>query len=161
RPVRARAARALRPRSPVPRRGHRAGGGAMSAPLRLGTRKSLMATSQSRRVAERLAQATGRRSELVGITTFGDVSRAHLTQLGGTGVFVSELRNALIAGAVDFAVHSLKDLPTKRDDRIELAALPPRGSGPGPRGASRSSGCSGRTWNMSRFAAMPTLVWGR
>ena len=98
----------------------------MSAPLRLGTRKSLMATSQSRRVAERLAQATGRRSELVGITTFGDVSRAHLTQLGGTGVFVSELRNALIAGEVDFAVHSLKDLPTKGDDRIVIAAIPPR-----------------------------------
>ncbi|GGO13902.1 porphobilinogen deaminase 1 [Microbispora rosea subsp. aerata] len=98
----------------------------MTAPLRLGTRKSLMATSQSQIVADRLTALTGRQVELVGVTTFGDVSRAHLTQLGGTGVFVSDLRGRLLAGEVDFAVHSLKDLPTKPDERIAMAAIPKR-----------------------------------
>ncbi|GIH46203.1 hydroxymethylbilane synthase [Microbispora rosea] len=95
----------------------------MTAPLRLGTRKSLMATSQSQIVADRLTALTGRAVELVGVTTFGDVSRAHLTQLGGTGVFVNDLRGRLLAGEVDFAVHSLKDLPTKPDERIAMAAI--------------------------------------
>ncbi|WP_182872895.1 hydroxymethylbilane synthase [Microbispora sp. H10670] len=98
----------------------------MSTPLRLGTRRSLMATTQSGIVAERLTALTGREVELVGVTTFGDVSRAHLTQLGGTGVFVNDLRGRLLAGEVDFAVHSLKDLPTKQDERIALAAIPER-----------------------------------
>ncbi|WP_405088170.1 hydroxymethylbilane synthase [Microbispora sp. NBC_01389] len=98
----------------------------MSTPLRLGTRRSLMATTQSRIVADRLTALTGREVELVGVTTFGDVSRAHLTQLGGTGVFVNDLRGRLLAGEVDFAVHSLKDLPTKQDERIALAAIPER-----------------------------------
>ncbi|GLW98379.1 hydroxymethylbilane synthase [Microtetraspora sp. NBRC 16547] len=98
----------------------------MIAPLRMGTRKSEMATTQSGLVAKRLTELTGREVELVGITTYGDVSRANLTQLGGTGVFVSELRNKLIEGEIDFAVHSLKDLPTADDPRITLVATPPR-----------------------------------
>ncbi|MEZ0071583.1 hydroxymethylbilane synthase [Planotetraspora sp. GP83] len=98
----------------------------MSDPLRLGTRKSLMATTQSQLVADRLTALTGREVRLVGVTTFGDVTKAHLTQLGGTGVFVSELRNKLVEGEIDFAVHSLKDLPTTPDERIVIAAIPPR-----------------------------------
>lgn len=98
----------------------------MSAPLRMGTRKSEMATTQSGLVAKRLTELTGREVELVGITTYGDVTKANLTQLGGTGVFVSELRNKLIEGEIDFAVHSLKDLPTAEDPRITLVATPPR-----------------------------------
>ncbi|ETK34495.1 hydroxymethylbilane synthase [Microbispora corallina] len=98
----------------------------MTAALRLGTRKSLMATTQSQMVADRLTALTGREVVLVGVTTLGDVSRAHLTQLGGTGVFVNELRARLIAGEIDFAVHSLKDLPTKQDERVVVAATPPR-----------------------------------
>ncbi|GII88476.1 porphobilinogen deaminase 1 [Sphaerisporangium siamense] len=94
--------------------------------LRLGTRRSLMATTQSQRVADRLTALTGRPVELVGVTTFGDVTKAHLAQLGGTGVFVSALRDKLIEGEIDFAVHSLKDLPTASDPRILLAATPPR-----------------------------------
>ncbi|MDH2426792.1 hydroxymethylbilane synthase [Sphaerisporangium sp. TRM90804] len=94
--------------------------------LRLGTRKSLMATTQSRLVAERLTALTGRPVELVGITTFGDVTKAHLAQLGGTGVFVSALRDKLIDGEIDFAVHSLKDLPTAPEPRVVIAATPPR-----------------------------------
>jgi hydroxymethylbilane synthase len=95
-------------------------------PLRLGTRRSLMATTQSARVADRLTELTGRAVELVGVTTFGDVTKAQVTQLGGTGVFVSALRDKLIDGDIDFAVHSLKDLPTTQDPRVVIAAIPAR-----------------------------------
>jgi hydroxymethylbilane synthase len=95
-------------------------------PLRLGTRKSAMAVTQSRQVARMITERTGREVELVGVTTFGDVSRAQLAQIGGTGVFVSALRSSLLAGDVDIAVHSLKDLPTAQPDGIELAAVPGR-----------------------------------
>ncbi|MBA9001438.1 hydroxymethylbilane synthase [Thermomonospora cellulosilytica] len=91
--------------------------------LRLGTRKSLMATTQSRHVADVLEERTGVTVELVGVTTEGDVSRAHLAQIGGTGVFVSALRDRLLSGEVDFAVHSLKDLPTGPAEGIALAAV--------------------------------------
>jgi hydroxymethylbilane synthase len=85
-----------------------------------------MAMAQSGDVARLLTERTGRPVELVGITTLGDVSREHLTQIGGTGVFVSALRESLLAGEVDFAVHSLKDLPTGTVPGITLAAVPPR-----------------------------------
>ncbi|MFI6601860.1 hydroxymethylbilane synthase [Nonomuraea sp. NPDC050536] len=94
--------------------------------LRLGTRRSLMATTQSQMVADSYVSLTGRAVELVGITTFGDVTKAQVAQLGGTGVFVSALRDKLVEGEIDFAVHSLKDLPTKQDERFTLAALPAR-----------------------------------
>ncbi len=95
-------------------------------PLRLGSRKSPMAIAQSRQVAGMITARTGRPVELVGVTTLGDVSRAQLTQIGGTGVFVSALREALLGGAVDLAVHSLKDLPSGPAAGIVLAAVPPR-----------------------------------
>ncbi len=94
--------------------------------LRLGTRRSLMAMEQSRQVAAAITRLTGRDIELVGITSRGDVSAEQLTQIGGTGVFVSALRTALLAGDVDFAVHSLKDLPTGPAEGIALAAVPVR-----------------------------------
>ena len=78
--------------------------------LRLGSRKSPMAIAQSRQVAQMITERTGREVQIVGVTTEGDVSRAQLTQIGGTGVFVSALREALLGGHVDLAVHSLKDL---------------------------------------------------
>ena len=96
------------------------------APLRLGTRRSPMAMAQSAHVAELLTARTGRQVELVGLSTTGDVSRAELTQIGGTGVFVSTLRERLLDGSVDFAVHSLKDLPTWTESGLVLAAVPPR-----------------------------------
>ncbi|MEV8636060.1 hydroxymethylbilane synthase [Streptosporangium sp. NPDC051023] len=98
----------------------------VAPPLRLGTRRSLMAMTQSGLVAARLTELTGRAVELVGVTTFGDVTKANLTQLGGTGVFVSALRDKLIEGEIDIAVHSLKDLPTTQDPRVVIAAIPPR-----------------------------------
>jgi hydroxymethylbilane synthase len=95
-------------------------------PLRLGTRRSQLATTQSQLVADRLTAATGRPVELVTVTTVGDTSRAALAELGGTGVFVSARRDALLAGEVDLAVHSLKDLPTAAAEGITLAAVPLR-----------------------------------
>ncbi len=99
-----------------------------SAParLRLGTRKSPMAMAQAQQVARLITELTGREVELTGITTFGDVSRAQLAQIGGTGVFVSGLRARLLDGDIDVAVHSLKDLPVAQPPEIELAAVPAR-----------------------------------
>lgn len=94
--------------------------------LRLGTRRSKLAMAQSGQVADAVHQLTGRPVELVEITTYGDTSREHLAQIGGTGVFVAALREALVRGEVDFAVHSLKDLPTAQPDELVLAAVPPR-----------------------------------
>ena len=94
--------------------------------LRLGSRRSPMAIVQSQQVAGLITERTGRQVEIVGVTTFGDVSRAQLTQIGGTGVFVSALREALLSGEVDLAVHSLKDLPAGPAEGILLAAVPPR-----------------------------------
>ncbi|WUR82037.1 hydroxymethylbilane synthase [Streptomyces phaeochromogenes] len=94
--------------------------------LRLGTRRSKLAMAQSRQVADAVSQVTGRSVELVEITTYGDTSREHLAQIGGTGVFVTALRDALLSGEVDFAVHSLKDLPTEQPDDLVLAAVPVR-----------------------------------
>jgi hydroxymethylbilane synthase len=97
-----------------------------TAALRLGTRRSLMAMTQAGQVARTVTGRTGRAVDLVGVSTFGDVSTAELTQIGGTGVFVSSLRDRLLAGEVDLAVHSLKDLPTAQPAGIVLAAVPPR-----------------------------------
>ena len=94
--------------------------------IRIGTRRSLLARTQSETVAAALRAALDRDVVLVEVTTEGDVSSAPLASLGGTGVFVSALRDALLRGEVDLAVHSLKDLPTTPDERITLAAVPLR-----------------------------------
>lgn len=94
--------------------------------LRLGTRKSPMALAQSGQVGNLLTERAGVAVELVGLTSFGDVSRANLAQIGGTGVFVSGLRESLLAGEIDIAVHSLKDLPIAGPDGIRLAAVTAR-----------------------------------
>lgn len=94
--------------------------------LRLGTRRSLLATTQSTWVADQVRQR-GHEVELVEITTEGDRDLSTpLDAMGGTGVFVSALREALLAGEVDFAVHSLKDLPTAAAPGLVLAATPRR-----------------------------------
>ncbi|WP_243056291.1 hydroxymethylbilane synthase [Nocardioides sp. SR21] len=97
--------------------------------IRIGTRASLLATTQSRWVGERLRQKSGLEFELVEITTDGDRSQAagtSLAEASGTGVFVNALRDALLDGRIDVAVHSLKDLPTYAHEGILLAAIPPR-----------------------------------
>ncbi len=98
----------------------------MSPVLRVGTRSSLLARTQAQTVADRLSARIGIPAKLVLIATEGDVNAGALAQIGGTGVFVTALRTALADGAVDVAVHSLKDLPTSRPDGISLAAVPPR-----------------------------------
>ncbi|MGH3370779.1 MAG: hydroxymethylbilane synthase [Nocardioidaceae bacterium] len=96
------------------------------ATLRVGTRASLLARTQSELVAAQLRTALDREVVLVEVTTEGDVSAAPLSAMGGAGVFVSALREALLAGEVDIAVHSLKDLPTDPCEGIALAAVPAR-----------------------------------
>jgi hydroxymethylbilane synthase len=98
----------------------------MSETIRIGTRRSLLARTQTEHVAAALRTALGRDVELVEVTTEGDLSSAPLASMGGTGVFVSALRDALLRGEVDLAVHSLKDLPTTPHDRIALAGVPVR-----------------------------------
>jgi hydroxymethylbilane synthase len=94
--------------------------------IRVGTRASTLARTQSAVIAETLTKATGRRTELVLVRTEGDISLKPLATIGGTGVFVSALREALLRGEIDLAVHSLKDLPTAPPDGIALAAVPIR-----------------------------------
>ena len=99
----------------------------MSA-IRLGTRRSALAVTQSGAVAD-LIRALGYEVELVEITSEGDRSQAAgtpLTQVSTTGVFVNALRDALLDGRIDAAVHSLKDLPTYAAEGIALVAIPPR-----------------------------------
>jgi hydroxymethylbilane synthase len=98
----------------------------MMRPLRIGTRASRLATAQSQQVADLFTAATGRSAELVPVTTTGDVDRRPLVELGGAGVFVGALREALLAGEIDLAVHSLKDLPTAETDALVVAAVPTR-----------------------------------
>ncbi|MCX6398261.1 MAG: hydroxymethylbilane synthase [Propionibacteriales bacterium] len=98
----------------------------MTTVLRIGTRASTLARTQSGLVADAITARTGRETTLVTVSTEGDVNRAPLATMGGTGVFVSALRDALLAGEVDVAVHSLKDLPTAPADGIALAAVPVR-----------------------------------
>jgi hydroxymethylbilane synthase len=93
--------------------------------LRLGTRASALALTQSGHVADAL-RALGHDVELVRITTEGDTSSAAIQQLGGTGVFVNALREALLAKEIDLAVHSYKDLPTAAADGLAIAAVPVR-----------------------------------
>lgn len=94
--------------------------------IRVGTRASLLARTQSELVAVVLRERLGDDVELVEITTEGDVSHAPLVTIGGTGVFVSALRDALLRGEADVAVHSLKDLPTAPHPDVALAAVPVR-----------------------------------
>lgn len=97
-----------------------------STPIRLGTRRSALARAQSGHVAAALEKVSGRRVELVPITSEGDTNRASLSEIGGQGIFATRLREALLAGECDFLVHSLKDLPTAIPSGLVIAATPTR-----------------------------------
>ena len=97
-----------------------------TATIRIGTRASELARTQSQLVADALTLRTGRVCTLVPITTHGDVSTRPLSQIGGTGVFVTALREAVLSRQVDIAVHSLKDLPTAPAPGLAVAAVPVR-----------------------------------
>ena len=116
--------------------------GTGSQRLRLGTRGSRLALTQSGQVAEALiasggggaAAAAGKASEgsgglgidLVTVRTDGDGDRTPLRQLGGVGVFAARLRHALLDGEVDLVVHSFKDLPTQPVEGLEVICVPAR-----------------------------------
>ncbi len=101
----------------------------MTTPLRLGTRGSKLALWQANHVAALLRPIVGDRPiELVEIQTAGDQVRdVPLAAMGGQGVFTKEIQRALLAGSIDVAVHSLKDLPTEPVEGLTLAAVPARG----------------------------------
>lgn len=88
--------------------------------MRLGTRGSALALAQSRPIAERLG------AEVVVLESEGDRSSESLAQLGGTGVFATALRTALLEERVDVVVHSFKDLPTAPAAGLAIAAVPSR-----------------------------------
>ena len=92
--------------------------------IRLGTRHSALATAQAGHMADRLREL-GHTVEMVEITTLGDTSTRSLA-IGGTGVFASAIRKALLAGEIDIAVHSLKDLPVAPEPGLRIAAIPVR-----------------------------------
>ncbi|MDO8309109.1 MAG: hydroxymethylbilane synthase [Actinomycetota bacterium] len=94
-------------------------------PLRLGTRASALAVAQSSQVAESL-RARGVRVELVTMTTPGDLDRAPLAGRAAEGIFVSSVREALLEGSIDVAVHSFKDVPTGRVEGLAFGAVPAR-----------------------------------
>ncbi len=91
--------------------------------VRVGTRASTLARAQTGWVAERLGNLA---IEIVPVSTYGDRSTESVAQLGGTGVFVSALREALLESRIDVAVHSFKDLPVGLAEGIELGAVPTR-----------------------------------
>ncbi|MEB7448321.1 hydroxymethylbilane synthase [Arthrobacter koreensis] len=96
------------------------------SPVLIGTRGSALAVTQTTTVANTLADLGGFDVDLVRVRTEGDVNRAALSQIGGTGVFVAALRESLLAGDCDVAVHSLKDLPTAEADGLIIGAIPSR-----------------------------------
>jgi hydroxymethylbilane synthase len=134
--------------------------------LRLGTRGSPLALTQSRWVAARLEAGGDYSVELVTIRTSGDILReSPLSQIGGKGVFTRELDIALLDGEIDLAVHSLKDLPTEFPEGLALGAVPEREDVRdvlvGPEGAectlsSLPSGARVGTSSLRRMALLKT-----
>lgn len=96
--------------------------------LKLGTRTSHLAMAQSRLVAQMLRAAhPGIEIEFVGVNTSGDVNQTTpLSQMYTVGIFTKQIDDELLAGNIDLAVHSLKDLGTQRPDGLITAAIPPR-----------------------------------
>lgn len=99
--------------------------GTPERPVRIGTRASELATTQTGMVARAL-EAAGVATEIIHITTEGDTARASLSALGGTGIFAARLRSALLEGECDVAVHSAKDLPAADCAGLTIGAYPER-----------------------------------
>lgn len=98
----------------------------MPQPVRVGTRASALALTQTGHVADALTALGAGEHELVRVRTDGDRLTGSLATLGGTGVFVTALRDALLDGRCDVAVHSFKDLPTAAAPGLVVAAVPLR-----------------------------------
>jgi len=114
----------------------------MTAKLRIGSRPSALALAQTTIVAERIrAAAPDLACEIVRISTSGDkMTSASLAQIGGKGLFIRELEQALADGRIDLAVHSMKDLPAATAPGFRIAAVPRREN---PRDALLARGASG------------------
>jgi len=92
--------------------------------LRIGTRGSLLAKWQAESIRKRLFAAAGVEAEIVIIKTAGDkMQQAPLTQIGGKGIFIKELEEALLEESIDLAVHSVKDIPTDTPSRLMFPAV--------------------------------------
>jgi hydroxymethylbilane synthase len=139
--------------------------------IRVATRRSDLALVQARRVAASIAEALGVETELVPLQTTGDrLKEARLADVGGKGLFVKEIEEALLDRRADVAVHSAKDLPAELAPGLRLAAFPERAdprdaliaSAPGqrlldlPEGARVGTGSVRRTAQL--LAARPDLV---
>jgi hypothetical protein len=138
--------------------------------FRIGTRGSALALTQSQWVAARIREHVPDAAvELVIIKTKGDIMQdVSLVQIGGKGLFIKEIEEALLKGEVDIAVHSMKDVPAELPDELEIVVTPlredprdvlisrnnrkleemPRGAriGPARSGADSSFGIGCRTW---------------
>jgi hydroxymethylbilane synthase len=92
--------------------------------LRIGTRGSLLAKWQAESIRKRLFATTGVEGEIVIIKTAGDkMQQAPPTQIGGKGIFIKELEEALLDETIDLAVHSVKDIPTDTPSRLMFPAV--------------------------------------
>jgi hydroxymethylbilane synthase len=93
-------------------------------PLRIGSRGSILARWQAEFVRKQLFQLTGVEAEIIIIKTSGDkMQQQPLTQIGGKGIFIKELEEALLEEAIDLAVHSVKDIPTDTPGRLHFPAV--------------------------------------
>ncbi|MDR1044995.1 MAG: hydroxymethylbilane synthase [Candidatus Adiutrix sp.] len=143
----------------------------MSDILKIGARGSPLSLAQTGLVARALEEAhPGLKTEIISIKTTGDKMRnVSLARIGGKGVFVKEIEEALLAGEIDLAVHSAKDLPSELPAGLSVGAVPPRADfrdvlitrRPGglaalPRGA--RLGTSGPRRQAQMLAARPDLV---
>jgi hydroxymethylbilane synthase len=92
--------------------------------LRIGTRGSLLAKWQAEFVRRQIFQAAGVEGEIVIIKTSGDkLAQTSLSEIGGQGIFVKELEEALLAESIDIAVHSVKDIPTQTPPHLSFPAI--------------------------------------
>jgi hydroxymethylbilane synthase len=96
--------------------------------VRVGTRKSELAITQTNWVIDRIKESFPELCfELVGITTKGDmILDRSLDKIGGKGLFINELENALLNNTIDIAVHSMKDMPAELPDKLVIGAIPKR-----------------------------------
>ena len=104
----------------------------MTASLRIGTRGSPLALAQAHETRDRLAAANDALAapdaiEIVVIQTSGDrFQSGPLTELGGKGLFTKEIEDALLSGSIDIAVHSMKDVPSRLPDGLDITCVLPR-----------------------------------
>ena len=138
--------------------------------VRIATRGSDLALAQTISVAERIRKELGVTTELVVIRTSGDrLQDVSLAKIGGKGLFVKEIEEALLEQRADVAVHSAKDLPAEISPQFRLASVPGRadprdalvstrrGSGPGPPLEERPEGARVGTGSARRAAQLRAL----